>query len=458
MEKNKYHFIGIGGIGMSALARILMQRGIKVAGSDSVSSFATEQLEQEGAEIFIGHRMEHLKDEPTVIYSTAVKPSNPEISHARDHGLVCLHRSELLAQLMEGYAGLLVAGTHGKTTTSSLLAHVLVFLNLDPGYAIGGVVCSLGNNGRHGHGDYFVAEADESDGSFLGYYPFGAIITNIDNDHLDYWKSTEDLIKGFSVFAGQVVSHNHLFWCGDDEHLKSLKLAGISYGFKEDNDLVITSYRQEGWKNIFDIRLHGLAYTDIEIPLIGGHNVLNAAAVFGMSLSLNLKEEEIRRAFLAFKGVNRRLEKKGEKRGITVYDDYGHHPTEVFATLRAVKCALSFNQHTHQRLVVAFQPHRYTRTRDCMAEFGSAFDPADVVIVTDIYAASEQPIAGVTTEALLARIKETTAVDTRYVPFDLLTSALVTLLEPGDVLVTMGAGNVTTIGPKVLQALDRFRN
>lgn len=436
---------------MSALARILLQRGKSVAGSDHVSSLVTQELEKQGAQIFIGHQESHVQDAPTVIYSTAVVSSNPEISKARSEGLTCLHRSELLAELMEGYAALLIAGTHGKTTTSSLLAHVLAFLNLDPGYAIGGIVCSLGNNGRHGKGDYFVAEADESDGSFLAYYPFGAIITNIDNDHMDYWKTKEALNEGFSLFANQVVSHDHLFWCGDDVELRNLHLPGISYGFRDNNDLIITSYRQEGWQNVFDVTFQGNTYTEIHVPLIGGHNVLNAAAVFGMALNLHLKEEAIRKAFLSFQGISRRLEKKGEKNGITIYDDYGHHPTEVFATLRAVRCALGEN--APGRLVVAFQPHRYTRTQSCMGDFADSFDPADLVILTDIYAASELPIPGVTAQALLARIQEGSSSDVRYAPFDRLAETLASLLLPDDVLVTMGAGSITTVGPKVLEKL-----
>ncbi len=449
MEK-KYHFIGIGGIGMSALARILLQRGIQVTGSDIASSKMTEQLKSEGAQIFLGHSQNNINAPNVVIYSTAVNQENPEVKTAFSQGLPFLHRSELLKELMEGYEPLLVTGTHGKTTTSSLLAHVLIESGLKPSYAVGGILCNLGNNGGHGTGPYFVAEADESDGSFLKYIPFGAIITNIDNDHMDYWKTEEALINGFKQFAESVESEKHLFWGGDDEILRSLNLKGFSYGFGEDNDLRIDSFRQEGWKIVFDLSFQEKVYADIEIPLIGGHNVLNAAAVFGMGLCLKISEPQLRAAFKLFKGVSRRVEKKGEIDGICLYDDYAHHPAEIFATLRAMKHAIG-----HHRLVVAFQPHRYTRTRDCMAEFGAAFDHADVLVLTDIYSAGEPPIEGVTTEALYHKIKENTPADVQYVPRNELAAYLSDFLKSGDVFASLGAGDITYLSKEVIDTLQK---
>ena len=445
---NHYHFIGIGGIGMSALAHILLEKGAKVSGSDAFASATTRKLETGGAQIFIGHSSDNISQDPTVIYSTAVAEDNPEVKKARLQGLPFLHRSELLHRLMEGYSPLLVTGTHGKTTTSSLLAHVLVGAGLEPTYAVGGIVSSLNSNGGHGKGSYFVAEADESDGSFLKYSPFGAIITNIDNDHLDYWGTPDKMIEGFQQFIAAVRSLKHLLWCGDDEILRSLKPKGCSYGFDEKNDVYIQNFRQEGWINRFDIRWDGAQYSDIEIPLVGGHNVLNAAAVFGLCVKINIPEEKIRKAFLNFKGVNRRAELKGEKGGIAIFDDYGHHPTEIFATLRAIKQAIG-----HRRLVVAFQPHRFTRTRDCLGEFGPAFDKADKLILTTIYSAGESPIPGITSDAVLAKIKESSRVDASYIPRDKIAKFLAEHLQPGDVLVTMGAGDITKVGPEVLQLL-----
>ncbi len=444
----QYHFIGIGGIGMSALAGILLQRGAKVSGSDIAPSTVTEQLQKRGAEIFIGHSSDNIKNPSAVIYSTAVSEENPEAKQARLHGVPFLHRSELLHRLMQGYSPLLVTGTHGKTTTSSLLAHLLVDAGQDPAYAVGGVISSLNSNGGHGKGPYFVAEADESDGSFLKYTPFGAIITNIDNDHLDYWKNLDNMIEGFKKFIRLVQSSHHLFWCGDDEILCAIRPKGYSYGFDEKNDLHIKNFRQDRWKNIFDISFQGVAYSGIEIPLVGGHNVLNAAAVFGLGIKTKIPEERIRKAFSNFKGVSRRAELKGEKGGISIFDDYGHHPTEIFATLRAIKQAIG-----RRRLVVAFQPHRYTRTRDCLHEFAPAFESADQLILTDIYAAGEAPIQGITNALLLAQMKESSKVDVRYIPKGKLSEFLAGYLQQGDVLVTMGAGDITAVGPEVLKQL-----
>lgn len=450
--KNKlnqqYHFIGIGGIGMSALANILLSKGIKVTGSDVAPSSVTEQLQGRGAEIFIGHAPQNIQPPTVVVYSSDIKEENPEVRQAKLHGMPFLHRSELLHQMMRGYSPLLVTGTHGKTTTSSLLTHLLDDAGLDPTYAVGGIVLSLNSNGGLGTGPYFVAEADESDGSFLNYAPFGAIITNIDNDHLAYWNTLDHLIAGFKKFASLVQSSQHLIWCGDDEVLSSLKLKGSSYGFEEDNDLQIENFRQAGWKNIFDISFEGTEYSEIEIPLIGGHNVLNAAAVFGLGIKIGIPEDRIRKAFTCFKGVNRRAELKGERRGIAVFDDYAHHPTEIFATSRAIKQAIG-----NKRLVIVFQPHRYTRTQDCLNEFGPAFERADILILTDIYAAREAPIEGITHEILLEKVREK-VLDARYVPRSQLSLFLANFLQQDDVLVTMGAGDITKVGPEVLQLLD----
>jgi UDP-N-acetylmuramate--alanine ligase len=448
-ERNQqYHFIGIGGIGMSALANILLQKGFRVSGSDVAPSYLTDQLQNQGAEIFIGHSPQNIHPSTVVVFSSDIKEENPEVKQAKLYGTPFLHRSELLHQLMKDYSPLLVTGTHGKTTTSSLLAHLLVDAGLDPTYAVGGIVRSLNSNGGHGVGPYFVAEADESDGSFLTYAPFGAIITNIDNDHLSYWNTLDNLFAGFKNFANLVQSPQHLIWCGDDEVLRSLKLKGFSYGFEGNNDLQIENFRQAGWKNIFDISFERIEYSEIEIPLIGGHNVLNAAAVFGLGIKMGIPEDRIRKAFVCFKGINRRAELKGECRGIAIFDDYAHHPTEIFATSRAIKQAIG-----HKRLVIAFQPHRYTRTQDCLNEFGPAFERADVLILTDIYSAREAPIRGITHEILLEKIQGT-VFDVRYVPRSQLSSFLANFLQQDDVLVTMGAGDITKVGPEVLKLLE----
>lgn len=446
--KDKYHFIGIGGIGMSALANILLQKGFQVTGSDDSTSYITQALQKLGAQIFIGHSQDNIQAPCAVVYSTAVKEENPEVRKAKEEKIPFLHRSELLHQLMEGYAPLLVAGTHGKTTTSSLLAHLLVDSGLDPAYAIGGVVTSLHSNGGYGRGSYFIAEADESDGSFLKYRPFGAILTNIDNDHLDYWKDLEHLVGGFRQFSSSVLSSQHLLWCGDDPFMRGMDLPGFSYGFEENNDWHIENFRQEGWKNIFDLSFQEKEYTEIEIPLIGAHNVLNAAAVFGLGMQVDISEEKIRKAFTSFCGISRRMELKGEKQGISIFDDYAHHPTEIFATLRAVKHAIG-----HRRLIVAFQPHRYTRTKDCLNEFPAAFASADQLILTEIYAAREAPIEGITSDVIAAKMRAG-GKKVSIVPCAELPSFLMRNLHSGDVLVTMGAGDITKVGPEVLKLLQ----
>lgn len=445
-EQKRYHFIGIGGIGMSALASILLQKGMKVTGSDMSGSLLIDRLKKQGAEVKLGHEIASFDPSSSVVVSTAIKEENLEVKAARLQNLPFIHRSELLHQLMLGYKPLLVTGTHGKTTTSSLLAHVLVHAGLDPSYAIGGMVSSLGSNGGHGKGEYFVAEADESDGSFLNYTPFGAIVTNIDSDHLDHWKNMEGLMQGFNSFATSVISKKDFFWCGDDDRLKALDLAGTSYGFDERNDLCIKNFMQQGWKSTFDLSLHGQEYGDVEIPLVGAHNVLNASAVFGLCLQLGLSEEKIRAAFLAFRGVGRRAELKVQYQGITILDDYAHHPAEIFATLRALKKAIG-----KRRLVVAFQPHRYTRTRDCFHEFATAFESADLLVITDIYAASEQPIAGVSASSLVQEIGRQNRSLLFYCSRKELAKFLAKKVCGDDLLVTMGAGDITYLGSELLQ-------
>ena len=444
---NNTHFIGIGGIGMSALAKILVQRGERVSGSDVKMNSVIRSLEKEGAQITVGHSEKNIPPgTTTVIYSTAVSSENPEYQHAEKQKCSLMHRSELLARLTERDRSLLVTGTHGKTTTSSLLAHLLVSAGLDPSYAIGGVVTSLKSNGQHGKGNYFVAEADESDGSFLRLSPFGAIVTNVEQDHMEYWKSEERIIQGFREFIALIKSEKHFFWCAEDAHLCALKPNGVSYGFSKDADLHIKNYQQRGWELFFDLSFEGKAYEEIHVPLIGAYNILNAAAVFGMGLRLQIPEEGIRAAFATFLGVGRRVEKKGVFREVSIFDDYAHHPTEIFVTLRAIKSTLS-----KERLVVAFQPHRFSRTRECLHQYPEAFEHADRVILTEIYSAGETPQDGVSSEALFQTMKEKCQAPVKFVERAELTSFLKKTLQAGDLLITMGAGDITQIGPELVE-------
>lgn len=448
--RKHYHLVGIGGIGMSGLARILLKKGEQVSGSDVKESPTVLQLRQEGAEIAIGHSEKNIKKPDAVVYSTGIPKTNIEYITAKDRKIPLLHRSDLLAQMMEGFAPLLVTGTHGKTTTAALLAHLLLEANLDPSYAVGGYINGSSANGRLGKGVYFVAEADESDGSFTRYPSFGAIITNLEHDHMEYWKSEESLLKAFGEFASKVGSKDHLFWCYDDLLLRSLKLKGNSFGFSEKADLVIDNFHQEGWKMIFDITFKRKHYRDLETPLIGAHNVLNAAAVFGLGLKLDIDEKILRRALKNFTGVGRRLEKIGTIKQIDFYDDYAHHPTEIFATLRALKSAV-----LGKRIVVAFQPHRFSRTKYCMDDFAEAFSHADALILTEIYAAGETPIPGISSEKIIERLKENDFTAANFVKRTDLPQFISTFLKEGDVLITMGAGDITNVGPAVLEALEK---
>lgn len=442
-----YHLIGIGGIGMSGLARLLHESKIAVSGSDSSDGQTILELRHSGIVVAIGHDFKNVPEGAKVVYSSGISDSNPELLHAKESQLTILHRSHLLNLLMQSSKPLLVTGTHGKTTTSSLLTSVLIHAGVKPSYALGGILKESNLNAKKGTGPYFVAEADESDGSFLHYNSFGAIITNIGLDHMDHYKSEENLLASFKKFSDRVESPQHLFYCGENELLKSLNLKGISYGFSSDCQLKGSNFRQIGWKVIFDAEMDGHLYSNVEVALSGYHNALNALAVLGMALSLGLKEPDIREGLKKFQGVKRRAELKGEMSGLQVFDDYGHHPTEIKATLRAIKNAMP-----NRRLVVLFQPHRYSRTRDCLEQFFTSFDAADEVILTDIYAASEMPIPGIHASCILDGIKTVSA---QYIPKESLLEKVVQFVRPLDIVVTMGAGNIWQTGEELVAQLKK---
>jgi UDP-N-acetylmuramate--alanine ligase len=433
-----YHFIGLGGIGMSALARILSQKGSKVQGSDLNHTPLLQSLQQEGVKVFIGHSAESIQGIETVVYSTDIKKDNVELKHAIDQKLLMLHRSDLLDQLMKGKKNLLVTGTHGKTTTTALLASVLIEANLDPSFVIGGLIRSLDTNGKAGEGEYFVAEADESDGSFLKTPSYAAIVTNLENDHLDYWGSPRMLDLAFQQFMAQT---ERLFWCADDPRLSALGPKGTSYGFSENAQLHISNFRQTKAGIVFDLG----KYTEIELSLYGRHNALNGAAVFALALSLEIPEEAIRCAFKTFSGTSRRMECKGERHKVVVFDDYGHHPNEIRVTIKALRERIG-----ERRLIAVFQPHRFTRVRDLFDEFTCCFDDADEVIMTDIYSAGETPITGITSAALYSRLREKLGAKVHFFPRPHLEMGVSTFLKPLDVVLTIGAGDVTKAGAPIL--------
>ncbi|PIS03369.1 MAG: UDP-N-acetylmuramate--L-alanine ligase [Chlamydiae bacterium CG10_big_fil_rev_8_21_14_0_10_42_34] len=433
-----YHFIGLGGIGMSALARVLLQSGQKVQGSDAKESALLNALTLEGAKVQIGHSEEAIKDAVTVIYSTDIKEDNIELIRAKEAHLPILHRSDLLHELMKGKKNLLVTGTHGKTTTTALLASVLVEAGLDPSFVIGGMIRSLNTNGRAGKGDYFVAEADESDGSFLKTAAEYAIITNLEDDHLNYWGSSEALDGAFEKFIKQT---QHLVWCCDDERLAKLVPKGVSYGFSQHADFPIHHFGQTQAGVVFDLG----PYEQIELNLLGRHNALNGAAVFALALLLKIPEEVVRVAFKKFSGTGRRLERIGEKHKVAVYDDYGHHPREIRATLKALR-----DHVRERRLIAVFQPHRFSRVRDLFEEFINCFDDADIVVMTDIYSAGELPLSGITSAALYSRMREKFGSKVLFFPRTHLESGVAQILKPLDVVLTLGAGDVTKAGDPIL--------
>ncbi|WP_420422312.1 UDP-N-acetylmuramate--L-alanine ligase [Simkania sp.] len=424
----KTHFLGIGGIGMSALAHILLEKGEKVLGSDQSQSAVVQALEDKGAVI-----SNEMDSESQVVFSSAIKEGHPLLEQAKKLGCPLYHRSQFLGKLMEGQAPLLVSGTHGKTSTSGLLAWVFLTAGLSPSYAVGGILNNTGQNGGYGNSKWFVAEADESDGSFLNYGGEAAILTNLEIEHLDFWKNEEKLIEGFRQFASHVQT---LVWCKDDPLLASLDLQGITYGTSKYADWQLQSVHQEGMQLRFSILYGEDCFKDIVLPLVGTHQALNACAVWAIAMTYGVSEASLREAFRTFKGVKRRLEKKGEAKGVVVYDDYAHHPTEVKALLTSLKQAIGT-----RRLVAIFQPHRYTRTRDCMQEFATAFDAADEVYITGIYSAGEIPIEGISGERLAEQISGSIYWN-KFPTF-----------QEGDVVVTIGAGDITHLGPQILENL-----
>lgn len=442
----KCHFIGIGGIGMSGLARLLLNQKIAVSGSDIASSPIIDSLSNEGVKFFLGHSSTCIEPDMSVIYTTDIKKDNPEYLEAKRLNCPMLHRSELLRILMNSYQSLAVAGTHGKTTTSSLLAWTLECCGQSPTYAIGGVAPQLSSNSKKGSGQFFVAEACESDGTFLNYTPYGAIVTNIDKDHMDFFQTEKSLIEAFNKFIENTSSEHLIFWCGEDVYLQKLNPKGISYGFEEKCKLKGSKFKQKGWISSFDIDFEEKHYKDVEVSLIGKHNALNALSVFGLAIKLGLEEKKIREALRTFQGVLRRCEKKGESHGILFLDDYAHHPTELKAVLKAIRQSVG-----ERRIVVAYQPHRYTRTRDCRGMYGGIFKEADALFITEVYGAGEVEIPGITHKEMLAEVQVDLKDRCKHVSRLKLAATLAEFLRPHDVLISLGAGDITKLSGEILE-------
>ncbi|MBX7060373.1 MAG: UDP-N-acetylmuramate--L-alanine ligase [Pyrinomonadaceae bacterium] len=453
----KIHFVGIGGIGMSGIAEVLLNLGFSVSGSDLRRGPNTERLiETFNLRFFEGHSAENIGDAQVVVYSSAVKDDNPEIVAARELGIPVIPRAEMLAELMvlKPYA-VAVSGTHGKTTTTSMVATVLGHAGIDPTAVVGGIVEKLGSNAAVGSSEWFVTEADESDRSFLMLYPTIAVVTNIDKEHMESYRGMEDVVQCFTDFVNKVPFFGAAIICLDDPNVQliipHIKRRRVTYGLTAQADISAHDIKYDSeFGSRFNVWRGDNVLGELHLPVPGKHNVYNALAATAVALEMDIPFEKVVEAFAAFKNANRRFQFKGEVNGITVVDDYGHHPTEILATLGAAK-----NAATGRRTVVIFQPHRYSRTSELMDDFVVAFNNADVLFVLDIYAASEPPIEGITAEVLTENIKRFGHKNVTYIgDIDKAADRVVPELLPGDLVITLGAGTVTRLSDEIVAKLD----
>jgi UDP-N-acetylmuramate--alanine ligase len=448
----RVHFIGIGGIGMSGIAEVLLTMGYPVSGSDLRMSAVTERLADLGATIYIGHAAANASASDVVVTSTAVAKDNPEVLEARSRKIPVIQRAEMLAELMRLKYGIAIAGMHGKTTTTSMVAAVLAGGGLDPTVVVGGRVDALGSNARLGKSKYLVAEADESDRSFLKLGPILSVVTNLDREHMDTYADMADVEGAFVAFMDKVPFYGAVTACVDNAMLRAIlprvTRRVYTYGESEDADFRLTMLKNEEHCHArFEVNTRGLVLGPFELNVPGKHNLLNATAAVAIGVQLGIAPEEIAAGLKSFRGVDRRFQTKGVVAGVTVIDDYGHHPTEIRATLQAAReCG-------YGRILVLFQPHRYTRTRDLMAEFATAFVDADAVQVLDIYAASEQPIEGISGESLAAVMQKNCGRVEYAASMQEAVERLAKDARPGDMVLTMGAGNVVQAGGLLLEAL-----
>ncbi|HUA61721.1 MAG TPA: UDP-N-acetylmuramate--L-alanine ligase [Verrucomicrobiae bacterium] len=447
------HFTGIGGIGMSGIAEVLLNLGYEISGSDLKLSPITERLGSMGARVYEGHTASNVSGARALVVSSAVDEANPEVVEARRLQIPVIPRGELLAELMRLKYGIAVAGSHGKTTTTSLTATILNHAGLDPTVVVGGRVSTMGgSNARVGHGEILLVESDESDGSFLKLAPIVAVVTNIDREHLDHYPSLESILQAFIEFVNKVPFYGAVIACLDDPNVQSIlpaiKRRTVTYGAAAQADVEASEIACGEFSSEFRVRYRQSDLGRFRLRVPGRHNVLNATAALAVAMELDVKPEAIREALETFRGVDRRFQIRGKERGVTVIDDYGHHPTEIRATLDAARlCGF-------KRIHVLFQPHRFTRTFHLMDDFAHAFHQADSVFVMDIYAASEKPIAGVNAEALVERLRQFGHRGVEYVGgIDRGVDALCGVAKEGDAVLTLGAGSVWQAGEKVLSRL-----
>jgi len=449
-----YHLIGIGGIGMSGIARLLIRRGIKVSGSDVKESKITGELKGLGAHIFIGHEPKNIDGADVVVYSSAIKEDNPEIIESKKLDISLIKRAQALAQLMQEKTVITVTGSHGKTTTTSLASWLLLEAGLLPTMAIGGVMKNIDTNASFGEGDFFVAEADESDGSFLYYQPKYSIITNIDYEHLDYYKNFQNILDAFSKFLHKTESSGCLFCCSDDANLRQLtkdyKNRCVFFGLKDGADIYPRNIKINGFSSSFDCFYKDEFIANFLLALGGEHNISNALAVIALARELKIDLEITKRALSGYKGAWRRLDIKFRDKKYTLIDDYAHHPTEIKATLSAIRRLEA------KRVIAIFQPHRYSRTKLLLEDFGRSFDLADYVIITDIYPASELPIEGVSGVSICDKIKQyDPAKQTEFLPKKKIVEHVMGILRPGDLVVTLGAGDIIKNCDELVEELKR---
>lgn len=452
LQANKVHFVGIGGAGMSAIAKILLERGIGVSGSDLKWSRAAAMLEALGAEVHVGHDAALVQGADVVVVSTAVPPSNPEYAAANDQSIPVIARGEALAAILEGTRSVVVAGTHGKTTTTSMVATILRHADLDPTYLIGAGLNDAGTNARSGSSDISVAESDESDASFLLLAPYIGVVTNVELDHVDRWGGLEELYDAFAAFMRSTAADGALVVPAGEQRLQRLATEAarrtITFGSAAEGDVTASDVEPEGLGSRFTLRAPGAqAETRLRVP--GEHNVSNAVAAAAAAHALGVDLDAIAGGLAAYRGVERRFQIKGEADGVTVIDDYAHHPTEVRATLGAARPG------PYRRLVALFQPHRYSRTAALAAEFGAAFEAADQVVLMDVYGAGEDPIPGVSGKLIADAVcRAFPGRRVAYFPHrDEVLAYLGGAARAGDAVLTMGAGDVTTIGDDLLARL-----
>jgi UDP-N-acetylmuramate--alanine ligase len=458
----RVHFVGIGGAGMSGIARIMARRGIEVSGSDAADSELLGELRELGVRAYVGHAAEHVGPADTLVVSSAIRRHNPELAAARERGLRIMHRAAALASLMRGRRAVAVAGTHGKTTTTSMLTVALRHCGADPSYCIGGQLVATGLGADEGAGDIFVAEADESDGSFLLFAPEAAVVTNVEADHLDNYTGFEQVKAGFADFIDRIDDGGLLVVGADDpvaralgEGAPSRRLTVLTYGEAADADYRIHGFRPRGLGSRFEVTGPGGRTVAVRLTVPGRHNAANAVAALAVAVHLGFDAAQVAEALAGFTGARRRLELKGEAAGVKVFDSYAHHPTELAADLRATRDYV--RELGEGRIVAVFQPHLFSRTKFFAAEFGAALGLADEVVVLDVYAAREDPVPGVTGRLVADAVPaETTR--TAYEPrWERVSGLVAERARPGDVVITMGAGDVTELGPMILERIGARR-